>query len=234
MWYKIADGPLDIVGKTLKIVTSLSDTPIIASNWNENEAGVWVLLVREDEPYIRESIYVLNNFSSGAYNTNGTPPLTGIFVSENIRSISIIESEKVHKIDAKYLPSSKHILAIIYGSDSEEQMVDTGYISGESGSEFRMFLIFTNAVPILMPPDMSVDDIILDSNSVQIERVGSTTSDADSSHHSNISPYRDGFKILLPENAVTDTFCITYRELVEDDVYKSSSFILCVNTTENR
>ena len=236
-WYKIADGPLDIVGKTLKVVTSLSDTPIMASNWDEKEVGAWVLSVREDEPYIRESIYVLNNFSSSGYNTNGTPPFTGIFVSENIRSISIIESEEVHKIEAKYLPTSKHILALIDSEANEEQMIGAGYVSANAGSQLFMNLIFTNATQILSRQDIAIDDIMLGVDDVQIERVGSTISDTDSDLHSFIDWSRvdQCFKIYLPETAVLDTFCIIYKELIADDggypMYKNSSFILYVNTS---
>lgn len=105
-WYKIADGPLDIVGKTLEVLTSESDVPIVTNSWRDN--GVfWELRVRSDSPYIRETICVLDNvILDSSYVSNGTPPLTGIFVSENIRSISIPGSEEVHKIDAKYLTSS--------------------------------------------------------------------------------------------------------------------------------
>lgn len=127
MWYKIADGPLDIVGKTLKVLTSLSDTPIMASEWRQEGDGLWVLSVRKDESYIRESIYVL--FSSSAYITNGTPPLTGIFVSENIRSISIAESEEVHKIDAKYLPTAPSVVF---------NLEDFGGIKGIGYARFRL------------------------------------------------------------------------------------------------
>lgn len=237
MWYKIADGPLDIVGKTLKVVTSLSNTPIMASNWNEKAVGVWVLSVREDEPYIRESIYVLNNVSSSGYNTNGTPPLTGIFVSENIRSISITESEEVHKIEAKYLSTSKHILAIIDSDDNEEQMIGAGYVSANNGSSLLMTLIFTNAIQILLRQDIAIDDIMLGVDDVQIERIGSTISDTDENLHSFIDWSRvdQCFKIYLPGTSVKDTFCITYKELIADEggypIYKNSSFILCVNSS---
>lgn len=235
MWYKIADGPLDIVGKTLKVVTSLSDTPIIASKWNENIVGAWVLSVREDEPYIRESIYVLNNFSSGAFVSNGTPPLTGIFVSENIRSISIAESEVAHKIEAKYLPS-KHILALIDGDTNGEQTVGAGYVSAGVGGQLFMNLIFTEETQILSLQDMGSDDILLGVDDVQITRVGSTIADTDGDLHSYIewSSPNACFMIHLPETTVTDTFCITYKELIDEGdgypLYKSSSFILYVNS----
>lgn len=138
-YYKIADSPLDIVGKTLKVVTSLSDTPIITSDWRNDEGGTPTLKVQNDEPYIREEVIVLNNYSNSSnyFATNGTPPLSGIFVSENIRSISIAESEEVHQIESKYINTAP---CIIFNSNPDDIGVNfygIAYFSARGGDEPR-------------------------------------------------------------------------------------------------
>ena len=223
MWYKIADGPLDIVGKTLKVVTSLSDTPIIASEWNENVVGVWVLSVRENEPRIRESIYVLDNYSSGAFNTNGTPPLTGIFVSENIRSISIAESEEVHKIDAKYTESIPSI--ILEYSDNGDAFVQKngGFI-----------LLAMGADPLSVTLKLSTGEPC---SYIEVIPITSTAMDAESHASIELVDESTGECIITPAEYdgshpdIVDTYLLTYalREQV-DGKYVEASFYIVIKS----
>lgn len=238
-FYKIADEPLDIVGKEIEIFVEGINTPIIGSNWKSNnpDSGEGYILNAYTESVGSASILVLNEatYADNA-DTNGTYPLSGIFVSNDVRRIRIGDKEVVHKIDAKYIPTSKHILANIDGDNSGEQMIGAGYVSANGGSQFVMNLIFTNKMQILSPQDIGADDIMLGVDDVQIKRVGSTISDTDSDLHSYIDwdSGNNFFNIYLPETSVLDTFCITYKELIADEggypVYKNSSFILYVNS----
>lgn len=222
-WYKIADGPLDIVGKTLKVVTSLSNTPIMASNWNEKAVGVWVLSVREDEPYIHESIYVLNNVSSSGYNTNGTPPLTGIFVSENIRSISIAESEEVHKIDAKYTESIPSI--ILEYSDNGDAFVQKngGFILLDMGAD-----------PLSVTLKLSTGEPC---SFISVIPITSTALDAESHASIELVDESTGECIITPadydgsHSRICDTYLLTYesREQV-DGKYVEASFYIVIGS----
>jgi len=223
MWYKIADGPLDIVGKTLKVVTSLSDTPIMASYWDQSEEGMWELSIYKNEPRIRERIYVLDNFNSDAYNTNGTPPLTGIFVSENIRSISIAESEEVHKIDAKYteiIPSM-----ILEYSDNGDAIVQKngGYISLVMGADpLSVTLKLSTGEPcgfisILLITSSALDAVSHATLALVDESTGEciiTPADYDGSH-----------------SRIYDTYLLTYvsREQV-DGKYVEAPFLIVIRS----
>ena len=105
-FYKIADGPLDIVGKKIEIFVEGIDTPIISSKWELSypESGEGHILEAYKEDVGGAKILVLNEATyDGAADTNGTYPLSGIFVSGNVRSIYIAGSEVVHKIDNKYI-----------------------------------------------------------------------------------------------------------------------------------
>lgn len=126
-YYKIAEGPLDIVGKTLKVLTSESDVPIVTNNWR-NAGDYWELRVSSDEPYIRETICVLDNVNlDNNYVTNGTLPLSGIFVSGNIRSISIPESEDVHQVESKYLPITPSAPNVVFNLENFGGLKAIGY-----------------------------------------------------------------------------------------------------------
>lgn len=105
-FYKIADGPLDIVGKKIEIFVEGIDTPIIGSKWKSHypESGEGHILEAYKEDVGGAKILVLNEATySRPVDTNGTYPLSGIFVSGNVRSIYIAGSEVVHKIDNKYI-----------------------------------------------------------------------------------------------------------------------------------
>jgi len=224
-YYKIADGPLDIVGKTLKVVTSLSDTPIITSDWVNNEIGMSSLGVRKEVPYIREKVIVLNNYNnSGNYfATNGTPPLTGIFVSENIRSISIAESEEVHKIDAKYTESIPSI--ILEYSDNGDAFVQKngGFISLVMGADpLSVTLKLSTGEPCSFISVIPITSTALDAEShASIELVDESTGECIIT-----PPVYDG-----SNTRIIDTYLLTYvsREQV-DGKYVEAAFYIVIGS----
>lgn len=252
-FYKIADGPLDIRTKEIQVLVNGVTNPvtIYLGQWYdfaEDSPGAAVISGAVYAAEIAlgyssyESIFICDNavLNSEIFAFGGEMPFTGIFVSEGIESIIIPEGEEVHQIDEKYIPqqNSKHILAIIDSDTDEQQMIGAGYVSERSGSELAMRLVLTFAAQLLSPQDIGPDDRILNIEEVSIRMVGSTISDTDANYHSDI--YFDSgdncFIIHLPGITVTDTFCITYEELIGDygdyPIYKNSSFILYVNSFE--
>lgn len=222
-YYKIAEGPLDIVGKTLKVVTSLSDTPIITNNWRNN--GVyWELRVISDEPYIRETLCVLDNvYLDNAYVTNGTLPLSGIFVSENIRSISIPESEEVHKIDAKYIESVPPIILEYADEGATVIQENGGFIHLNMGAD-----------PLWVTLKLSTGEPCSYINVVPI-----TSSAMDAESHASIELVDEstGECIIIPAEydgshpKIYDTYLLTYvsREQV-DGKYVEAAFYIVIGS----
>jgi hypothetical protein len=218
MWYKIAEGPLDIVGKTLKVVTSLSDTPITASEWYQHREGLWELSVFNDEPRIRERILVLINFGgySGAYVTNGTFPLTGIFVSENIRSISIAESEEVHQVESKYLPITP---SVVFNNLER--------LRGIKGVGYARFRVYDQ-----QEVDVSISDgsVIVDARSELLHSTSENQSDM-----GYLDFDRDTSKVMVHPGANRDvtTVCAIFFAAKDPDDMTSATAVSAIVTIES-
>lgn len=201
-YFKIAEGPLDIVGKTLKVLTSESNVPIVTNNWR-NDGDYWELRVRSDEPYIRETLCVLDNtYLDDAYVTNGTLPLTGIFVSANIRSISIPESEEVHKIDAKYTESIPSIILEYNEREGESVQKNGGSIYLAMGDD-----------PLSVTLKLSTGDPC---SYIEVFPITSSAMEAESHASIELSDGSTGEYTITPaeydgsHSRIIDTYLLTY------------------------
>lgn len=102
--YKIADVPMDIYKREIQVKMVGQDNPvtILPDEWST----IYNDYLEEGKGWrCSERIYVLDNavLTSQYYNHGGDMPFTGIFVPEEIESITIPEYEVVHKIDVKYV-----------------------------------------------------------------------------------------------------------------------------------
>lgn len=192
----------------------------MASEWHQNEVGFWELPIREDEPRIRERILVLNNFSSSAYITNGTLPLTGIFVSENIRSISIAESEEVHKIDAKYTESIPSITLEYSDSGDEFVQKNGGFIHLTMGADpLSVILKLSTGEPC---------------SYIAVVPITSSAMDAESHASIELVDESTGEWIIIPaeydgsHSSIVDTYLLTYasNEQVDGKYVKAAFYIV--------
>lgn len=126
-YYKIADGPLDLNKRTIEVSVEGENNPITIypNNWEDTtryfgEGEIYITYI--DLGYLQGGqILILKNaiLDSELFNFGGTPPFNGIFVSENIESISYSSRTLYkNKIDANLLDLPQQIIMRIEEGDS--------------------------------------------------------------------------------------------------------------------
>ena len=140
-WYKVANGPLTIANSPINVtVEDESDSTEVvecsASDWIDNssnmvESGNAYMLKKQDSLDNYFYVYVLDDAtlnSDWSVSQGAEVPMSGIFVSENVRGIAIQAHAIYHKVPAEYL-QLEPLIVTITGDDQN------GYTANRSISE---------------------------------------------------------------------------------------------------
>ena len=129
-WYKIADRPLTIVNSPIIATIEIDggetqDIECSASEWQDKSRNMadsghvyWYQGGgggTKASPLANQfDIYVLDEAVLNGYNTSwdSSTPMSGIFVSENVRGITIPPSTIYHKVPVEYIENNKYIVTV--------------------------------------------------------------------------------------------------------------------------
>ena len=220
-FYKIADGPLDLNKRTIEVLIEGENNPVTVypNDWEDatryfGEGDVYEAYVSLG--YLQGGqIFILNNAvpDSKLVRFGGTPPFSGIFVSENIESISYPSRTLYNnKINVNSLDIPPQIIMRIE--------------SNSWGDPGQGHVFFGNA---LIRIDMDTDVSFSLSNGQNISKIARFDKLYSSSENypATIEQYYDSNEILkiVPGEARNMT---VYMLQVEYDTNKSVGFILAI------
>jgi len=165
MWYKVADGPLTIANSPLTVTIAVNNgggTKVSlppegdeadstleieygADEWKDisnleaSSGNVYMLADNGSEKSQGHQleIYVLDDAVLDGYNTSwdSSTPMSGIFVSDNVREITIPAQTIYHKVPAEYLDSAPVTISATVNGVTYTNMI---YVSMSQGDTMNL------------------------------------------------------------------------------------------------
>ena len=206
-WYKVANGPLTIANSPINVTIEIAAQPsrggesdstevveCSASDWIDNsynmvESGNAYRLRKQDSLGNYFYVYVLDDatLNSGWLVSQGADvPMTGIFVSENVRGIATQAStEYKNKISAEYLDLTPVTISATANDYTVTNVISVSMTSGE-----------TMSLPIYLEPG-HITPLEIDSNFMSGDGISSISDNGDGSIYIAIAPESTGTDIYL-------------------------------------